>query len=89
MIIDDHDRCQWVNFSSGTGSTGCPGQNPESRKTVCVCVCVRACACVHACVHACVRVSLKSVLGFRSHGKGGGLKIGLLHYFGYWLLQKP
>ena len=22
------DRCEWVNVSSGTGWTGCPGQNP-------------------------------------------------------------
>ena len=29
------------SVSSGTGSPGCPGQNPESRKTVvCVCMCV-------------------------------------------------
>jgi len=31
-MIDDHDECEWVNVSSGTGS-------PKSRKTV-VCVCV-------------------------------------------------
>ena len=40
-MIDDRDGCEWVNVSSGTGSPGCPGQNPQSRKTVvCVCVCV-------------------------------------------------
>jgi len=33
-MIDDHDRGEWVNVSSGTGSPGCPGQNPESHKTV-------------------------------------------------------
>ena len=38
MIIDDCDRCEWVNVSSGTSSPGCPGQNPESRKTVLVVV---------------------------------------------------
>jgi len=32
---------------------GCPGQIPQSRKTV-VCVCV--CACVRACVRVCVCV---------------------------------
>ena len=33
-------RYEWVNVSSGTGSLGLPGQNPESRKmVVCVCVC--------------------------------------------------
>jgi len=26
-MIDDHDRCDWVSVSSGTGSPGCPGQN--------------------------------------------------------------
>jgi len=34
-MSDDHDECEWVNVSSGTG------QIPQSRKTVvCVCVCV-------------------------------------------------
>ena len=37
-MIDDHNECEWVNVSSGTGSPGCPGQIPQSRKTV-VCVC--------------------------------------------------
>jgi len=32
------ERCQWVNVSSGTGSPGCPGQSPESRKMVVVVV---------------------------------------------------
>ena len=36
-MIDDHDRCEWVNVSSGTGS---PGQNPESHKMVVVIVVV-------------------------------------------------
>jgi len=34
-MIDNHDRCEWVNVSSGTGS---PGQNPMIRKTVVVVV---------------------------------------------------
>ena len=38
-MTDDHDRCEWVNVSSGTGS-----QNPESHKMV-VCVCVHVCVC--------------------------------------------
>ena len=29
-MIDDHDECEWVNVSSGTGSPGLSGQNPES-----------------------------------------------------------
>jgi len=36
-MIDDHDKCVWVNVSSGTGSPGLSRTNPESRKTV-VCV---------------------------------------------------
>jgi len=36
-MADDHNGCELVNVSSGTGSLGCPGQNPESRKMV-VCV---------------------------------------------------
>ena len=36
-IIDDRDECEWVNVSSGTAHPGCPGQIPQSRKTV-VCV---------------------------------------------------
>jgi len=37
-MIDDHNRCEWVNVSSGISSHGCPGQNPESRKMVVVVV---------------------------------------------------
>jgi len=47
--FDDHDRCEWVNVSSGTGSAGL--SQTKSRE-LCVCVCV--CACVHAWVCACV-----------------------------------
>jgi len=39
-MIDDHDECEWVNVSSGTGSPGLSRTFPQSRKTVvCVCVC--------------------------------------------------
>jgi len=39
-MIDDHDECEWVNVSSVPAHPGCPGQIPQSRKTVvCVCVC--------------------------------------------------
>jgi len=31
-MIDDHDRCEWVNVSSGMAHQGCPGQCPESHK---------------------------------------------------------
>ena len=47
-LTDDQDRCEWVNVSSGTGSPGSPGQNPERRKTA-VYVCVR----VHVRVRVC------------------------------------
>jgi len=36
-MIDDHNRCEWVNVSCGTAHLGCPGQNPDSHKMV-VCV---------------------------------------------------
>ena len=40
-MLDDHDRCQWVNVSSGTGLPGFSRTNPDSRKLVlCVCLCV-------------------------------------------------
>jgi len=40
-MIDNHDECEWVNVSSGTGSPMWSGQIPQSHKTVvCVCVCV-------------------------------------------------
>jgi len=35
-MIDNHDRCEWVNVSSGTGSPDCLRQSPESRKMVVV-----------------------------------------------------
>jgi len=39
-MIDDQNKYEWVNgeWSSVPTHPGCPGQNPESRKTV-VCVC--------------------------------------------------
>jgi len=46
QMTDDHDRCEWVNVSSGTGSPGLSQTNPESRKMV-------VCVCVHACMRAC------------------------------------
>ena len=39
-MIDDHDGCEWMNVSSGTGSPGLFRQIPHSRKTVVLCVCV-------------------------------------------------
>jgi len=41
-MIYYHDKCEWVNVSSGTGSPGFPRQNPESHKMV-VCVCREFC----------------------------------------------
>jgi len=37
-MIDDHDRCEWVNVSSGTVSPGLPRQSTQSSKTVVVTV---------------------------------------------------
>ena len=37
-MIDNHDSCEWVNVSSGTGSPICSGQSPESCKMVLVVV---------------------------------------------------
>jgi len=33
-MTDDHDRCEWVNVSSGTGSPGLSRTKSESRKMV-------------------------------------------------------
>ena len=33
-MIDDLDRCVWVNVSSGTAHLGCPRQISESHKMV-------------------------------------------------------
>jgi len=43
-VIDDHDRCEWVNVASVSAHLRCPGQNPERCKmVVCVCVFVFVC----------------------------------------------
>jgi len=40
-MIDDHDECSGWMFLLVPAHLGCPGQIPQSRKTVvCVCVCV-------------------------------------------------
>jgi len=39
-MIDDHDRWEWVNVSSGTAHVGCPGQSPDSHIMVVVVVVV-------------------------------------------------
>jgi len=36
-MTDDHDRCEWMNVSSGTGSPGLSRTKPESHRTV-ICV---------------------------------------------------
>jgi len=33
-MIDDHNRCEWVNDFLVPAHLGCPGQNPESHKMV-------------------------------------------------------
>jgi len=39
-MTDDHNRCEWVNVFSGTGSPGLSGQNPESGKMVVCILCI-------------------------------------------------
>jgi len=49
-MIDDHDRCQWVNVSSGTGSPRLSRSKfQRAVKLLCVyvCVCVRVCVCIY------------------------------------------
>jgi len=38
-IFDDHDGCEWVNVSSGTGSPVVPDKIQRAVKQLCVCVC--------------------------------------------------
>ena len=40
-MIDDHDECSGLMFLLVPAHPGCPGQIPQNRKTVCVCVCVQ------------------------------------------------
>jgi len=43
-MIDDYDECSGWMFLLVPAHPGCPGQFPQSRKTVvCVCVCVSSC----------------------------------------------
>ena len=37
-MIDDHNRCEWLNVSSGTGSPSLSRQSPESHKMIVVVV---------------------------------------------------
>ena len=39
-MTDDHDRCEWVNVSSGTGSPGLSRTKSRQPKSGCVCACV-------------------------------------------------
>jgi len=39
-MIDNHDDCEWVNVSSGTGSPGLSRTKSKEPKNGCVCVCV-------------------------------------------------
>jgi len=42
-MIDDYDECSGWMFLLVPAHPGCPGQFPQSRKTVvCVCVCATA-----------------------------------------------
>jgi len=42
-MIDDHDECEWVNVSSGTGSPGFSRTKSTEPENGCVCVCVIKC----------------------------------------------
>ena len=58
-MIDDRDRCEWVNVSSGIAHLECPRQSPVRRNMVvcvcvCMCVCVFVCSCVCVCACACM-----------------------------------
>jgi len=48
-MTDDHDKCEWVNVSSTTGSLGLSRNN-------CVCVCV--CVCVLCVMYMNVQLSV-------------------------------
>jgi len=54
-MIDDWDRCEWMNVSFGTGSPRLSQTKPVShRMVVCVCVCVNRfvvflCICMYGC----------------------------------------
>jgi len=37
-MIDDHDECEWVNVSSGTGSPGLSRTKSKEPQNGCVCV---------------------------------------------------
>jgi len=39
-IFDDHDGCEWVNVSSGTGSPMLSQTKSKEPLNGCVCVCV-------------------------------------------------
>ena len=39
-MTDDHDRCEWVNVFSGTGSPGLSHAESIEPQNGCVCVCV-------------------------------------------------
>ena len=49
-MIDDHDRCEWVNVSSGTGSPRLSWTKYRRAIKTIVCVCVCMCVCVCVCV---------------------------------------
>jgi len=64
---DDHDMCEWVNVSSGTGSPRL--SRTESREPyngcvcVCVCVCTRGCQKVLSLTTFCYSFGQKNVTG--------------------------
>jgi len=61
-MIDDQDRFQWVNVSSGTSSPDGPGKNPESCKMVVVVVVVVVVAVVVAVAVAVIVIQYNTIL---------------------------
>jgi len=41
-MIDDHDKCEWVNVSSGISSPGLSRKKARAVKQLCVCVFLKA-----------------------------------------------
>ena len=45
-MIHDHDECEWVNVSSGTGSSGFSRTNSTELQNSCVCVLKNSALCL-------------------------------------------